>query len=106
MSEVCEKCGQIHNKRIDLMLASKEDVDEFKLVQNKINCARQAVTPSAIPDGVDDNKVKLFVQAAIDSLASYQWLQQDLWARMIEKYDLPKDKNVYVDFGNGMFYYL
>lgn len=102
----CKYCGKEHGKRIDLMGVEKQDVDSFKLVQNKISCANQAANPNAIPDGVDEVKAKLFIQAAIDSLASYKWLEQDLWLQMTEKYNLPKDKNIYIDFDKSVFYYL
>ncbi len=104
--ENCDVCGQKHGKRIDLFAIEKEDIDSFKLVQNKISCASQAARPEAIPDGVDNNKAKLFIQAAIDSLASYKWLEQDLWSQIIMKYNLPKDKNVHIDFNASMFYFL
>lgn len=104
---VCSVCGEVHGVRKDLDIKTdKQDLDSFKLIQNKIACAKQAVSPSAIPDGVDESKVKLFIQSAIDSLANYQWLEQDLWNMIIEKYSLPKDKNVYLDFNDGSFYYL
>ena len=79
---------------------------EIFFVRHGVSCANQAMSPSAIPDGVDDNKAKLFIQAAIDSLASYKWLEQDLWSQMIEKYNLPKNKNVPIDFNELIFYYL
>jgi hypothetical protein len=104
-NEVCQSCGKVHGKRVYLMPIEKIDVDSFKLIQNKLSCANQAANPSAIPDGVEEQKAKLFIQAAIDSLATYKWLEQDYWNQTIEKYNLPKDKNVHIDFNKSMFYY-
>ena len=65
-----------------------------------------AVNPDAIPDGVSEEKAKLFIQVAIDSLGAYRWLESDWWKDMIAKYKLPQDKNVHIDFMTGMFYVL
>ena len=69
-------------------------------------CAQQAASWDAIPSEVEEQKARIFIQAAIDSLATYKWLEQDYWSQTIEKYNLPKNKNVHIDFDNSMFYYL
>jgi len=83
---------------------TKEELDSIKLIQNKISCASQACRPDAIPDGVDEIKAKWFIQSAIDSLASYRWLEEDWWSEVKKKYELPKDVNVWIDFDNAEFY--
>jgi len=82
----------------------KSDIDFLQLLQNKLSCARQAANVSSIPDGIEDYKVTLYIQAAIDSLGTYQWLEKDWWDRMKIKYDLPKDVNVWIDFNTFQFY--
>jgi hypothetical protein len=93
-------------KRIILGNIEYDDLSKFELIVNKIDCARQAARPDAIPDGIDPDKAKLYIQAAIDSLATYTWLEKDMWKTVKEKYNLPKDKNVYADFIDSVFYYL
>lgn len=93
------------NNRVNLnIVATKEEVDSLSLIINKVNCASQAAQIGAIPDGATEEKVKWFIQAAIDSLSNYQWLQKDWWNSMMSKYNLPKDNNVWVDFQTYDFY--
>ena len=105
--EVCSQCGKVHTnfKRVDLGIRiSKEELDSLQLIQNKLNCAAQAARPEAIPDGISESKARIFIQAAIDSLASYRWLQKDWWDSIMIKYDTPKDKNINIDFNTNDLY--
>ena len=86
------------------IFCTKEEIDSIQLIQNKISCASQACSPDAIPDGVDETKAKWFIQSAIDSLASYRWLENEWWKEMKVNYNLPKDVNVWVDFDSMEFY--
>lgn len=82
----------------------KEHIDSLELIMNKIQCAKQASCIHAIPDDVPEQKVKWFVQAAIESLANYQWLEKDWWNQAKKVYALPQDKNIWIDFNSGDFY--
>lgn len=86
------------------IFCTKEEIDSIQLIQNKVSCANQACSPDAIPDGVDEIKAKWFIQSAIDSLASYRWLENDWWSNMKKKYELPKEVNVWIDFDTSEFY--
>ena len=60
------------------------------LLLNKMSCAKQALSCPA-SDFTEEER-KFFIQATIDLIGQYQWLYQDEWNRIIEKYSLPKDK--------------
>jgi len=86
------------------IICEKQDLDSIVLIQNKISCASQACSIGSIPEGIEDRKIKLYIQAAIDSLATYQWLEKDWWDRARLKYKLPSNINVWIDFNNNQFY--
>lgn len=88
------------------IFCTKEEIDSIQLIQNKIACASQAARPDSIPDNVSEQKSRLYIQVAIDSLASYKWLEQDWWNRMKETYSLPKEKEIWIDFNSKEFYTL
>ena len=67
--QYCPSCGRIHVKEMLGIYATKEETDSLALINNKLSCAAQAARPDAIPQGVDPERAKLFVQAAIDSIA-------------------------------------
>jgi hypothetical protein len=102
--QYCKVCGRIHSKETLGIYATKEETDSLALINNKISCAAQAARPDAIPQGVDPERAKLFVQAAIDSLGVYRWLEQDWWRGVKKVYALPENVNVFLDFNTGEFY--
>lgn len=88
-------------------LGIKVDQDELNsiiLVNTKISCARQAATPAAIPDGVDEKHVRLYVKGALDALAEAQFLASTWWKSMQHKHQLPTDRHIHIDFQSGEFY--
>lgn len=108
-NKVCPVCGKVHGKqkRENLNLAcSPEELDNMKLIQNKLSCANQAARPNAIPDNVSADKIDLFVKAALNTKAEALFLQQMWWEEMKKKYNLPPEQNVFLDFMNGSFYIL
>lgn len=106
MSEVCQVCGKVHGKRINLgVTCESEELQSMELIINKLNCAQQAANPNAIPPGTPQPEAKMFIQAAIDSLGNYKWLESDWWNNAKKKYNLPDDKNVFIDFDTGDFYF-
>jgi len=86
------------------IFCEKFDLDSIQLLQNKISCASQAAQADAIPDGVNEHKARLFIQAAIDSLGGYKWLEKDWWENAKKKYNLPNETVVWIDFVTGEFY--
>jgi hypothetical protein len=56
---------------------------------------------------VTREQIKLFVEAALEAKAEAMSLQRQWWREIFAKYpELPKDKNVFVDFDTGEFYLL
>lgn len=94
----------MERQRKNIGRCTKEDVDTLQLIQNKVNCAAQACRPDVIPDRVSEEKARWFIQAAIDSLANYRWLETDWWNTMRQKYNLPTDREIWVDFNTYEFY--
>ena len=98
-------CG-IQGARVSLgKYVDADKVKELRIINNRIDCANQALRASAIPDGVSDAKVKMFVAAAIEALADYNMLMSDWWDIARETYKFDEGVNVYVDFKTGELYY-
>ena len=90
--QVCPKCGKVHQKSIPTGIKmDKEDADDMSLILNKLNCAQQAADIKNIPEGVSQEVVSKFVQATLEVLSNYKWLEEDWWKRAIIKYNLPKE---------------
>jgi hypothetical protein len=104
--EVCPICGKVHPKRQDLNIkAARDEVESLILINNRINVAAQAAQPTAIPSGVTPEQVQVFVNAALNARAEAMNLQRQWWNEIFTKYpQLPRDKNVFVDFDTCDFY--
>ena len=104
--KVCPECGKIHPLRENLGLsATHEEVESLILINNRVNVSAQAAQPTNIAPNVTKEQVKIFVEAALEARAEAIALQRQWWQEMFAKYtDLPKDKNVFVDFETGEFY--
>jgi hypothetical protein len=102
---VCPICGQTHPKQENLGIkAERVEVDSLVLFNTRVQVARQAASPADIPQGVTADQVKVFVQAALYAQAEALAQQRGWWQEVIAKYNLPRDKNVFVDFDTGDFY--
>ena len=108
LGEVCEICGQVHEKlaRKDLGIkATSDEVESLILINNRVQVAAQTARPANLPPNVDPQTVQIFVQAALNAQAEAQLMQRGWWQEILEKYpQLPKDKNVLVDFNTCEFY--
>lgn len=92
------------NKKYLNIMCTQEEADSLSLIINKISCASQAARVDAIPDGIDENKARIFIQAAIESLGNYKWLEEDWWKKAKKTYSLPENEIVYIDFADNQFY--
>jgi hypothetical protein len=106
--ETCPLCGKVHDLRQDLGIkATQEEVDSVHLINNRINAAIQAAQPASVQPGATKEQVQLFVTAALEARAEAEALQSAWWKEIFAKYtELPRDKNVYVDFDTNEFYIL
>ncbi|MDR1113946.1 MAG: hypothetical protein LBL50_02525 [Candidatus Margulisbacteria bacterium] len=104
--EVCPICGKVHPKREDLNIkATRDEVESLILINNRVNVAEQAARPTALQQGVTPEQVQVFVNAALNAKAEALNLQRQWWNEMFAKYpQLPRDKNVFVDFDTCDFY--
>ena len=104
--DVCTICGKVHPQREDLNIkATRDEVESLILINNRINVAEQAARPTNIPQGVTPEQVQVFVNAALNAKAEALNLQRQWWQEIFAKYpQLPRDKNVFVDFDTCDFY--
>jgi hypothetical protein len=104
--EVCPICGKVHPKRQDLNIkAAREEVESLILINNRVNVAVEAAQPTALQQGVTQERVQVFVNAALNARAEAMSLQRQWWNKIFAKYpQLPRDKNVFVDFDTCDFY--
>ncbi|MDR1453275.1 MAG: hypothetical protein LBJ25_04810 [Candidatus Margulisbacteria bacterium] len=104
--EICPICGKVHPRREDLNIkATRDEVESLILINNRINVAAQAAQPAALQQGVTAEQVQVFVNAALNARAEAMNLQRQWWNEIFVKYpQLPKDKNVFVDFDTEDFY--
>ncbi|MDR1453986.1 MAG: hypothetical protein LBJ25_08460 [Candidatus Margulisbacteria bacterium] len=104
--KVCPICGKVHPRREDLSIkATRDEVESLILINNRIDVAAQAAQPAALQQGVTAEQVQVFVNAALNARAEAMSLQRQWWNEIFAKYpQLPKDKNVFVDFDTCDFY--
>ena len=104
--EVCPMCGKVHPQREDLNIkATREEVESLILINNRVNVAAQAAQPTALQQGVTAEQVQVFVNAVLNAKAEALNLQRQWWSEIFAKYpQLPRDKNVFVDFDTCDFY--
>ena len=104
--KICPECGKVHPQRKNLDIkATREEVESLMLINNRAQVAAQAAQPTALPQGVTPEQVQIFVQAAINARAEAISMQRGWWNEIFTKYpQLPKDKNIFVDFESYEFY--
>jgi hypothetical protein len=104
--EDCPICGKVHPQREDLNIkATRDEVESLILINNRVNVAEQAARPANIPQEVTPEQVQVFVNAALNAKAEALNLQRQWWNEIFAKYpQLPRDKNVFVDFDTCDFY--
>lgn len=101
------ECVQEKGKRVYYHIAiEKIDLDDFSLIDNKIRCAKEALDIHVLPHDISAEVITAYTKAAIEAKAEAEFLHQNWWSRMLEKYDLAKDKLVYLDISAKDFYLL
>jgi hypothetical protein len=77
------------------------EVKYSEILTNKIKCARQAVSPAAIPPYAPPAAAEKFFREAIFVLADAQYLEDELWRSLAQQYNISLDdrKKMYLDFG-------
>jgi len=102
---VCTECGKIHPVRKNLGLsATREETESLLLINNRINIAAQAARPVNTVTNATKEQIKLFVEAALEARAEATSLQRQWWKEITAKYNLPVDKNVFIDFNTCEFF--
>ena len=99
-------CKTDEGKRVDLNIRVTEDeVNNIKLISNKVSCAEQAASPGAIPDGISSDKVTLFIKAALSYLGEIRSIRDYWWVEVKKTYGLTESKeDIWVDFDTGDLY--
>ncbi|GBR76934.1 hypothetical protein NO2_1406 [Candidatus Termititenax persephonae] len=89
--------------RRKLASLSGEDTRNFEISVNKVNCAKQAARPGAVPEGASPDEAEKFIREAIFARADAQYLQDFFWRDLAWRYGIgTKDvSRLYVDFDAG-----
>jgi hypothetical protein len=104
-NNICPVCGKTHDRRENLGIkATQTELDSLLLFNMRVNVARQAASPASLPPETTAEQVRVFMKATLDAQAEAMTQQRGWWQEIIAKYNLPKDKNVFVDFETGDFY--
>ncbi|GBR73338.1 hypothetical protein NO1_0738 [Candidatus Termititenax aidoneus] len=102
----CPICGKVHPQREDLNIkATRDEVESLMLINNRVNVAEQAARPTALQQGVTQEQVQVFVNAALNAKAEALNLQRQWWNEIFAKYpQLAKYENVFIDLDTCDFY--
>ena len=76
----------------------------MEILNNRVQVAKQAITPATLPDGVTQDQVNMFVKAAIEMYANYQSEQSELWNDIKKVHQLPADQDTFIDLVTGELY--
>ena len=99
----CDICGKEHNNRKNIAAVDKEELDSLKLIMNKRSCTDQAFKMIAsFPEDASQEMVDKFLTTIIKNKSEVQFLEDDWWSIVTNKYDI--DGEVYIDFSDGMLY--
>jgi hypothetical protein len=98
---VCEDCAL--RKEVILENVDVEDVEVYELIYTGINTAKTASDPSVIPDGISEEKMKAYFEAAFAKEAHYKKLEAEWWRKILSKYKI-SDKTK-IDTINCNFYH-
>jgi len=83
------------------MIIEENELGAINLIKNKIYCAKQALNINVIPENEESDKVKQYLQAVIDILGGYTWLEKAWWENIYEKYNIDKSKKIHLNLNNG-----
>ena len=104
--KVCPECGKVHPLRKNLNIkATRDEVDSLIMISNRVNVASQAAQPVNVAPNVTKEQIRVFIEAALDAKAEAMSLQRQWWQEILAKYkELPKNKNIFVDYETCEFY--
>ena len=81
-----------------------ETTKAMDVLNNRVQVAKQAITPATLPAGVTQEQVNMFVKAAIEMYANYQSEQSELWNDIKKVHKLPADQETFIDLVTGELY--
>lgn len=88
-------------KRTNLNVnVTKEELDSMKLIQYKLSSTAQML--KTVPEGVSVEDMDRYVASVVNARGECEWLQQNWWDGVLQKYGLTG--SVYVDLGDGSLY--
>ncbi|MDR1997808.1 MAG: hypothetical protein LBQ83_05745 [Candidatus Margulisbacteria bacterium] len=88
----------------NLIMLSKDDIDSYELINNKMHCAKQALSPGFIDAA--DPEAKNVLRDALFTLADYQTLQNNFWWELAERCGIERERmfGLHIDFGTRRVY--
>jgi hypothetical protein len=77
-----------------------KDAREMDIVRNKIFCAKQAVSPEAVPEGIEKSKALSFFKEAIFALGDAEFLYEKFWQDITARHNISKEQQerLYIEF--------
>lgn len=85
-----------------ITILEENEINNFELIKTKKDCAQQAIYN--IPIFLSEREVDYCIKSAIDAYGAYTWLEEKWWSDIKHKYQIDKDKLVYVNFDTGELY--
>lgn len=70
------------------------------ILRNKIFCAKQAVSPDAVPEGIESGKAVSFFKEAIFALGDAEFLYEKFWQDITARHNISKESQdrLYIEF--------
>jgi hypothetical protein len=72
--------GKNHRKIIAAL--NKFDLDNLALIVNKLSCAKQAASPTAVPADIPSDEARVFFRNALYTLSDCRFLQKVFWREL------------------------
>ena len=85
---------------------NQNELFSMQNIQTELSVSAQASNPMSLPDGVSSDRAAAYFAGALQMRAAAQTKESLWWGAIINKYKLPKDTNVHIDFSDGGFYVL
>lgn len=85
-----------------IAVLEEKEINNYELIKTKKDCAQQAIYN--IPSFISKDEIDYCIKSAIDAYGAYTWLEEKWWNDIKNKYQIDKDKLVYVNFDTRELY--
>jgi hypothetical protein len=83
-----------------IMSLQNRDRIEIDILRNKMFCAKQAVSPEALPERLTEDKAVAFFKEAIFALGDAEFLYEKFWQNIAVRHNISKElrERLYIEF--------